>query len=223
MLALELLRRTISVSFWKWSRLVFIYYPALLPSHFLSAVPWLALPGSHHLLAKCILKDTSWLGCPCRVDNLSLLCRSWSSSSVAWSLTSRTGTSSRTASCRALLYGLRGRGRANVFCLPLQSEPVSGCAIEQSAGKAPADAHQGRMAGVHCCLTAGSLVFSHRIYCLPSAHIGFHGILWQELNPVKTNWQGWWNFFLRFLFSRRYSLTTDFYVSSVVESELVQS
>lgn len=109
----------------KWSTLAFIYYPAFLPSQFLSAVPRMALPGSYHLLAKCILKDSSWLGCPFRVDNFSLLCRLWSSSSVAWNPTSRTGTSSRTASCRALLYGLRGRGRENVFCFPLQSEPVS--------------------------------------------------------------------------------------------------
>lgn len=49
---------------------------------------------------------------------------------MAWNLTSRTGTSSRTASCLALLYGLRGRGRENVFCLSFQSEPVSSYVLE---------------------------------------------------------------------------------------------
>lgn len=110
---------------WKLSRLAFIYYPAFLPSQFLSAVSWLALPGCHHLLAKFVLKDSSWLGGPFRVDNFSLLCRLWSSSSVAWNLTSRTGTSSRTASCRALLYGLRGQGKKKKRILPSPSVRAS--------------------------------------------------------------------------------------------------
>lgn len=63
-------------------------------------------------------------------------------------------------------------------------------------------------------------VLNHRIYCLPMAHIGFHGILWHQPNTVNKICQSWWRPipFWDFFFYRRY-----FHISSLVESELVQS
>lgn len=125
----------------------FIYYPAFLPSQSLSVCSSLATSSLLSSAHKEHPKRQQWIGVSFQeVDNFSLLCRLWSNLSAAWNLISRTETSSRTVSCRALPYGLRGRGQRKCILSSPSVRAGLKCHVTLSRveGKAiaPADAQQ---------------------------------------------------------------------------------